>query len=410
MLKIENMEGENNIVRLLIRVFCCTAIAEWLDRTFFYTNFSLSTYISLLFVLFGIFFTVRLARVQEVVKIDCKYILWLLIAWNIVTIIRGIIDADSYWDWKFLLFSNTPALLIPMVAYLGNNVHSIMRLIRYIFPMYFYIILLTLFPISVHQIVYLWTPIYLIILCFPYLKNRQRLVLIILILITFAVYFSARSNTIRIIVALAIALSYRFVLLNPRFVSMLQIMLFVIPIVLLGLGVCDIFNVFDMQSYVHHDFVVKGATGEDENMLTDTRTFLYQETLSSMDKHGSFLFGEGGCGKYESLAFKNKIIGAYRYASEVGFLNTLLYSGILGVFLYGWIFYKASRLAICYSNNALAKLIGLFVIFRWNYFFVEEFTKFNTNFFFFWLMIGMCLSPVFRGLSDDELIDMIQFK
>ena len=162
-----------------------------------------------------------------------------------------------------------------------------------------------------------------------------------------------------------------------------------------------------MQSYIDREVVVEGAAGATENMLADTRTFLYQETLTSMNKHNSFLFGEGGCGKYESLAFKNDLIGAYRYGSEVGFLNTLLYSGIIGVLLYAFVFYKASRLAICQSNNVLAKLIGLFVIFRWDYFFVEEFTKFNTNFFFLWLMIGMCLSPTFRNMSDEEIENLI---
>lgn len=91
-------------------------------------------------------------------------------------------------------------------------------------------------------------------------------------------------------------------------------------------------------------------------------------------------------------------------------MNTLLYSGIIGVLLYAFVFYKASRLAICQSNNVLAKLIGLFVIFRWDYFFVEEFTKFNTNFFFLWLMIGMCLSPTFRAMTDEDLGILIQYK
>lgn len=41
--------------RILITVFCCVAVAEWLDVTFYYTQFPLSTYISLLCILVGIF-------------------------------------------------------------------------------------------------------------------------------------------------------------------------------------------------------------------------------------------------------------------------------------------------------------------------------------------------------------------
>lgn len=393
--------------KTFIIVFCCVAVAEWLDRTFFFTHFSLSTYISLLCILVGIYFIVKLVRQQEYERIDYRNLLLSLIVWNILTIARGVIDANTYWDWKFLLFSNMPALLVPLSALLGSNIHSIGRLIHFIFPAFFILTFLTLLPIAKDQIAYLWTPLYFLILCLPYMTRRQKITVLILIAVVFASYFEGRSSTIRICVALLIAFSYRFVINYTRFFVVLHKVLFVLPIVLFILGVTGSFNIFNMQSYIDREVVVEGAAGATENMLADTRTFLYQETLTSMNKHNSFLFGEGGCGKYESLAFKNDLFGAYRYASEVGVLNTLLYSGIIGVLLYALVFYKASRLAICQSNNVLTKLIGLFVIFRWDYFFVEEFTKFNTNFFFLWLMIGMCLSPTFRNMSDEEIENLI---
>ncbi len=393
--------------RILITVFCCVAIAEWLGVTFYYTQFSLSTYISLLCILVGICLMVKLAHQQEYEPIDYRNLLLSLIAWNILAIGRGVISASSYWDWKFLLFTNMPALLVPLSALLGSNIHSIGRLLRFIFPLFFILTFLTLLPIGVHLIAYLWTPLYFLILCLPYMTKRQKITVLILIAVVFASYFEGRSSTIRICIALVIAFSYRFVIYYTRFFIALHKVLFVLPIVFFILGVTGTFNIFNMQSYIDREVVVEGVEGNTENMLADTRTFLYRETLTSMDKHHSFLFGEGGCGKYESLAFKNKLIGAYRYASEVGVLNTLLYSGIIGVLLYALVFYKASRLAICQSNNLLVKLIGLFVIFRWDYFFVEEFTSFNTNFFFLWLMIGMCLSPTFRNMSDEEIENFV---
>lgn len=393
--------------KTFIILFCCIAVAEWLDRTFFFTHFSLSTYISLLCILVGIYFIVKLVRQQEYERINYRNLLLSLIVWNILTIARGVINANTYWDWKFLLFSNMPALLVPLSALLGSNIHSIGRLIHFIFPTFFILTFLTLLPIAKDQIAYLWTPLYFLILSLPYMTRRQKITVFILIAVVFASYFEGRSSTIRICIALVIAFSYRFVINYTRFFVALHKVLFVLPIVFFILGITGSFNIFNMQSYIDREVVVEGAAGATENMLADTRTFLYRETLTSMDKHNSFLFGEGGCGKYESLAFKNDLIGAYRYASEVGFLNTLLYSGVIGVLLYALVFYKASRLAICQSNNVLTKLIGLFVIFRWDYFFVEEFTKFNTNFFFLWLMIGMCLSPTFRSMSDEEIENLI---
>lgn len=393
--------------RILITVFCCVAVAEWLGVTFYYTQFPLSTYISLLCILVGIFFMIRLVRQQEYEPIDYRNLLLSLIAWNILAIGRGVISASSYWDWKFLLFTNMPTLLVPLSALLGSNIHSIGRLLRFIFPSFFILAFLTLLPIGVHLIAYLWTPLYFLILCLPYMTRKQKIIVLILIAVVFAAYFEGRSSTIRICVALVIAFSYKFVINYTRFFVAVHKVLFVLPIVFFILGVTGSFNIFNMQSYIDREVVVEGVAGNTENMLADTRTFIYRETLTSMDKHDSFLFGEGGCGKYESLAFRNDLIGAYRYASEVGVLNTLLYTGIIGVLLYALVFYKASRLAICQSNNLLVKLIGLFVIFRWNYFFVEEFTSFNTNFFFLWLMIGMFLSPTFRNMSDEEIENLI---
>ena len=43
-----------------------------------------------------------------------------------------------------------------------------------------------------------------------------------------------------------------------------------------------------------------------------------------------------------------------------------------------------------------------------DYFFVEEFTNFNTNYFFLWLMIGMCLTPQFRYMTDEDICDWIE--
>ena len=92
-----------------------------------------------------------------------------------------------------------------------------------------------------------------------------------------------------------------------------------------------------------------------------------------MEKKGTFLFGEGGCGKYYTKAFKNALFGANRYASEVGALNTLLYSGIIGLLLYWIIFFYASYKAINDSDNILSRMLGLFIIWHIIFYQVPKF-------------------------------------
>lgn len=395
--------------KILIIIFCCVAIVEFFSVTNFKLQLSFSTYVSIAFVLLGVGLTLKLSFDEGDNTIDCRNWVLMLLFWNFVTIVRGAINAESYWDWKVLIFTNIPALLIPSAALLGCKLFAITDLLHFIRKYYFItVFLLLLFVGLPTKIIYLWTPLYFFILAYKYFPVRKRYFIFILIISLFFADMSARSNLIRLTVAVALCLSFWWISRHQHIISTIHKALTVLPFFLLFLGLSGTFNVFDMDSYVSSKVEIKNSEGKKENLLADTRTGLYKECLSSMEKKGSFIFGEGGCGKYHSIWFQNKQIGKNRYASEVGALNILLYSGIVGLFLCWMVFVYASYKAINDSANILSKLIGLFVIFRWNYFFVEDFTTFNTNFLFLWLMIGMCLSPQFRYTTDEEICDLLE--
>lgn len=120
---------------------------------------------------------------------------------------------------------------------------------------------------------------------------------------------SARSNLIRLTVAVALCLSFWWISRHQHIISTIHKALTVLPFFLLFLGLSGTFNVFDMDSYVSSKVEIKNSEGKKENLLADTRTGLYKECLSSMEKKGSLIFGEGGCGKYHSIWFQNKQIG-----------------------------------------------------------------------------------------------------
>ncbi len=142
--------------------------------------------------------------------------------------------------------------------------------------------------------------------------------------------------------------------------------------------------------------------GGTRNLFVDNRTFLYVEVISSLIKDNSFALGKGATGKYQT-DFYDFGDDRGRYMSEVGFLNTLLFSGILGVIIYFIFLFTVSFYAIYQSNNWLSKIFGLFIAFRWNLFFIEEFTLFDLNFFFYWILLGVVSSKAFRSMNDSEL-------
>ena len=151
--------------KILIIIFCCVAIVEFFSVTSYKLQLSFSTYVSIVFVLFGVGLTLKLAFDEEDKTIDCRNLVLMLLFWNFVTIVRGAINAESYWDWKVLIFTNIPALLIPSAALLGCKLFAITDLLHFIRKYYFItVFLLLLFVGLPTKIIYLWTPLYFFIL------------------------------------------------------------------------------------------------------------------------------------------------------------------------------------------------------------------------------------------------------
>lgn len=83
--------------KILIIIFCCVAIVEFLSVTDYKLHIPFSTYVSIVFVLFGVGLTLKLAFDEEDNTIDCRNLVLMLLFWNFVTIVRGAINAESYW-------------------------------------------------------------------------------------------------------------------------------------------------------------------------------------------------------------------------------------------------------------------------------------------------------------------------
>ena len=124
-----------------------------------------------------------------------------------------------------------------------------------------------------------------------------------------------------------------------------------------------------------------------------------------MKKRNSFLFGEGATGKYETQAFTQ--ITSYsdnqRESCEVGILNILLWTGIIGVLLTAAVIFVGSYISIVHSNNYLCRTLGVFLMFHWVMLFVEEFSFFDLNNLFYWLIFGLAMSSKFRRMNNREV-------
>ena len=187
--------------------------------------------------------------------------------------------------------------------------------------------------------------------------------------------------------------------------------MFSTPVILLILGITGHFNVFSYSfSFDFQKYVILGGAESVRDITSDTRSFLYDEVLHSLKNHDvSFIFGMGGLSGYDSVYFSDDVGSYDRYATEIGLLNILMTSGILGIFLYVNIFILAAYFAINRSNNYLCKMLAIYIIIYWITLFVENILLFNMGNYFIWVTIGLCLSEKFRGLTDNEVKGLLRF-
>lgn len=329
-----------------------------------------------------------------------------LLVWHLYTIVHGALVVKDYWDWKFLFYSSALFLLIPLSLFIGKNLayaKSVMRItIKYVLRYGFIIIPLALVT-NIEMYSRLMVPISIIILFIPYLKFRHVVLVLIVAATSILIYVGFRANVLKISASVAILGTYYFRSYIPLIsLKIAHAVLFLVPLVFLGLGLSGTYNIF-VATAESDGFGLASGNDSGENLAADTRTFLYVEVLNSLQKSGRLIIGEGGSGKYETEYFDYLGDNRGRYSSEVGFLNTLLYSGIIGVVFYFLFLVTASYYALYKSNNWLCKMLGLMIAFRWLLYFLEEFTNFDINYYFLWVTMGMACSHTFRKLDDQQM-------
>jgi hypothetical protein len=247
-------------------------------------------------------------------------------------------------------------------------------------------------------------PISLFILFIPFVKWRWKLLIVLVAIVSVSIALGFRTNIIKITFSLILLLIYYLrVFLNLRILKLLHLFTFLVPIILLGLAIWGNYNFFTNIAENNAGNTVENKDGKLEDLAGDSRTFLYVDIFSTLNRTGHWLIGEGAASKYDTVFFDDLGDGRGRYASEVGMLNILLNNGLIGVIIYTLLLFTISRIAITQSNNMLCKLIGLFIAFRWLISFIEEFTDFDLNFYFFWIVLGLVSNYTFRKLTNKEI-------
>ena len=366
-------------------------------------------YLSLL-VFFRVALGSRLdSRVPLVIK-SC-FLLWISIGF--MNFLRGGIIASNYWDYKFLFLVSFSFTSIALVFYVGVNQMYFRAIYQEFFSKVIWLALLStpfLYYFNHQSFARAVIPITFFLCVAPFVNNRTRIFLFAIAATSVVLALDFRTNLIKTALAIGVLILYALSKkTTTKFYTLTQNILFFVPVLLLVLGLTSTFNIFAYTSQMDIG-TVTDSVGRQVRLSGDTRSFLYREIIASVMKSNNVIFGESSSGSYKSFYFFDTggAIRDRRYASEVGILNIFLYYGLLGVVSYFLLLYCVSRTAIVRSNNHISKMFGVLIASRWALSFIEEYTRYDMNFFFFWLVMGLVSTESFRAMSDVEAAYLFQ--
>ena len=319
----------------------------------------------------------------------------------------GLVNSVSYFDYKYSFISYLPFFLFYFVFQFGLEKNTLFFIIKFfnnlIIPLSF-----VLFFVGTKSLPEftsrLAVPITLLIIFIPYLKKINQFIIISVCLLILFYDQSVRTYLINIIVSFLILLFYYFNIFNKKYFNILVTLIFVTPIILILSAIIYKFDIFSLFSEL------KNYSPYENELLVNTRSFLYIDIFNSINSVFKLIFGSGASASYESFLFSQSNSFYFeegRYATEVGFLNYLLKSGVIGFILFSLLLFYPINLGINHSNNILIKLISLKLTFIWFFMFVEYPFLINMNYFLIYLMVGILLSCELRKLDDNQIKKLI---
>lgn len=334
------------------------------------------------------------------------YLVWLFIG-----TIRGIFIAENYWEWKQLI-TGFLSLSIPLFIYPFQSCSNTQAILsfwkKYAIPLFG--VFLLFLPNGAYH--FYLGPIFLLGCFIPILPKKWQFIIGGLLLLMLVVNLDARSQVIKSAITILIAIGIYFSKFIPNnLLKVIHTFCYILPITLLFLGISGIFNIFQDLSKNEGKYIeTKIVDGQiiESDLSTDTRTFIYEEVITSALNHNYMLWGRTPARGNDSAAFgaynaEELKTGKYeRHANELCHTNVFTWLGLIGVILYSLIYLKSSFLAVYKSNNFYIKILGCFIAFRWAYGWIEDFNRFDIMNLSLWMIIAMGLSSQFRQMNDTE--------
>lgn len=342
----------------------------------------------------------------------CRFYLF----WLVVCIVRGFFVAANYWEYKQLV-SGSLALSMPLFVFYFKDPYNLFLTLQKWnnwIPLLFICFLFWVTPLGGYA--FLLTPFLFYGCFFMFLSYKWKIFVGVILIIMLLGDIGARSQVIKATATILCAIFlylYKCQIAKFFWLKVISWMFFVGPIILLILGVSGSFNIFkdsisnpESSRYIQSK-KINGRIVE-ENLTTDTRTFIYEEVFSSAINNDYVIWGRTPARGNDSDWFgwflaENLKTGKYeRHFNELCHLNVFTWLGLIGLLLHCSIYFLASYRAVYCSNNIFVNCIGVMVAFNWALGWIENCTRFDMTNLTIWIMISICLSKQFREMNDNQ--------
>ena len=244
---------------------------------------------------------------------------------------------------------------------------------------------------------------------YPYVDRKYRfLVLLSIVFAIYAAFFAESTSRTTIILILFVLASYFsvYILNSPSIVKQCCYVLIAISTIYAILTLVEPdFSVFQIIL----DLLMQN-TG-DQDLSTDTRTFLFWELAEDLTKNNSWIFGKGAYSNYFSLYFWNSTSGEgdhyYRLTCEVTFLQCLLRGGICYTICYFSLIAYAVYNAFTKSRNKMLKSIAIIATGWYAIACMSYLNGCDYKHLGFFLLLGCCLSNKWLNYTDEDIKRML---
>lgn len=337
----------------------------------------------------------------------------LFLCWAFIGAIRGIPLLNNYWYTKQFL-TGVMCVSLPCFVYVLSNPMIVIEILRrwnnLVIPLFIFFFSWKAIAGAHH---FYLGPIYFLHgLFWFWLPKKWKIITLFCLCLMIVIDTGARSQVIKAIICITMAIVIRLHAYIPTFIIRFgSLFMYFIAIVLLYLGISGTYNIFDHKDHsaenspvVFSEGVFLKDNGNPTESLIDTRSFIYMEVIESALINDYVIEGRTLARGNDSVSFgKDSMIEEdERYRNELCHLNIFTWLGLIGTILYSLIYLQASIVAAFFSKNIYVKYLGALVSFHWLYGWIEDMNQFDGMNIGLWMIIGICISPLFRKMSNAE--------